>query len=218
MISVLVVIILSYLIGSIPTSLLTGKTVRNIDIRQHGSKNAGATNVFRVLGWKPGVFVLVFDGFKGFTAAYWISQITIGLNPLPQDIMQIIAGCSAIFGHIWTVFAGFKGGKGVGTAGGMLIALYPTAFWFCIAMFVIIVFSTRIVSISSMSAAVTLPVVLSIFRYALDKHIPDSLYIFSFFAAALIIFTHRSNIKRLINGTENRFGSRPKADKNEPKK
>lgn len=210
MISVLVIIVLSYLIGSIPTSLLTGKILRGIDIRQHGSGNAGATNVFRVLGWKAGVFVLLFDGFKGFAATYWISQIALGSNPLPTDIMQIIAGCSAIFGHIWTVFAGFKGGKGVGTAGGMLIALYPIAFWFCIAVFVIVVFSTRIVSISSMSAAVTLPIVLSIYRYVLDKPIPSSLYIFSFFAAALIIFTHRSNIKRLVNGTENQFGSKRK--------
>jgi glycerol-3-phosphate acyltransferase PlsY len=215
MISVLIVIILSYLIGSIPTSLIAGKVLRGIDIRKHGSGNAGATNVFRVLGWKAGVFILVFDGFKGFAATYWISQISFGSNPWSPEIMQIIAGCSTIFGHIWTIFAHFRGGKGVGTAAGMLIALYPLAFLICIVVFIVLVFITRIVSIGSISAALTLPIVLAIFKYVLDKNVPDSLFIFSFFAAALIIFTHRGNIKRLINGTENRFGSRPKAVNNE---
>jgi len=214
MISVPVVIVLSYLIGSIPTSLITGKILRGIDIREHGSGNAGATNVFRVLGWKPGVFVLLFDGFKGFAATYWISQIAFDPNSLPAEIMQIIAGCSAIIGHIWSVFARLRGGKGVGTAAGMLIALYPLAFLFCIVVFVIVVFSTRYVSVGSMSAALTLPLVLALFRYGLYKDIPDALFIFSFFAAGLIIFTHRTNVKRLINGTENKFGSRLKTDEN----
>jgi len=208
MITIPVVIVLSYLIGSIPTSLITGKVLRGIDIREHGSGNAGATNVFRVLGWKPGVFVLLFDGFKGFAVTYWISQIAVGANPLPPEIMQIIAGCSAIFGHIWTVFARFRGGKGVGTAAGMLIALFPLAFLICIAVFIIVVFFTRYVSLSSICAALTLPIVLAVFQYGLGKNIPVPLFIFSFFAAGLIIFTHRANIKRLLNGTENRFGSK----------
>ena len=210
MITVLLVAVLSYLVGAIPTSLITGKILKGIDIRQHGSGNAGATNVFRVLGWKPGVFVLLFDGFKGFAATFWISHILIGSAPFSVEVLQIIAGCAAIVGHIWTVFAAFKGGKGVGTAGGMLIALYPVAFLVCIAIFIIMFAITRIVSVGSISAAITLPVTLIIFRFVLNQDVPDPLFVFSFFAAALIIFTHRSNIKRLMNGTENRFGSKKK--------
>jgi len=206
MLNLITIVILSYFVGSIPTSIIVSRVLRGIDIRDYGSGNAGGTNVFRVLGWKPGVFVMLFDTFKGFAATYWIAQIAIGPSPVSAEVAQLIAGCSAIFGHIWTVFAGFRGGKGVGTAAGMLLALYPVALLFCVAVFALMLLITRIVSVSSMSAAITLPIVLSIFRYALDRPVATPIYYFSFFAAALIIFTHRSNIKRLLNGTENRFG------------
>lgn len=208
MISIIVIIALSYLIGSFPTSIVVGKLLKGIDIREHGSGNAGGTNVFRVLGWKPGVFVMAFDAFKGFAAAFWISQIAISPIPIEHELVQIIAGLAAIIGHIWTVFAGFKGGKGVGTAAGMLLALYPWALLICALVFGIVLFLTRIVSISSITAAVTLPVVLTVLRYCIGKEVVFSLYIFGFFAAALIVFTHRSNIKRLLAGTENKFGKK----------
>ena len=208
MLTILVIVVLSYFVGSIPTSIIVSRVLRGIDIRDYGSGNAGGTNVFRVLGWKPGVFVMAFDAFKGFAATYWISQIALGGTAVSPEVAQLIAGCSAIFGHIWTVFAGFRGGKGVGTAAGMLLALYPVALLICVAVFAIVLFITRIVSVSSMTAAITLPIVLSIFRYCLGKPVATSLYYFSFFAAGLIIFTHRSNIKRLLNGTENRFGKK----------
>ncbi len=208
MLSVTCVALLSYLIGSIPTSILVGKILRGIDIREHGSGNAGGTNVFRVLGWKPGVFVMVVDAFKGFAATFWISRLVFGAVPFEHETMQLIAGCAAIVGHIWTVFASFRGGKGVGTAAGMLLALYPIALLICAVVFAFMIFATRIVSISSMTAAITLPVVLSIFRYLMNRPVALSLYLFSFFAAGLIIFTHRSNIKRLLAGTENRFGQK----------
>lgn len=211
MISLIIVIVVSYLIGSIPTSIIVGKVLRGIDIREHGSGNAGGTNVFRVLGWKPGLFVMLFDTFKGFAATFWISRLAAGSLPMEFEVIQIVAGLAAIFGHIWTVFANFRGGKGVGTAAGMLLALYPVALLICLGVFGIVLAISRIVSISSMTAAVSLPIVLTIFRYALDRPVATSLYIFSFFAAALIIFTHRSNIKRLLNGTENRFGKKKPA-------
>ncbi|MBN2413880.1 glycerol-3-phosphate 1-O-acyltransferase PlsY [candidate division KSB1 bacterium] len=211
MLSIILIVVIGYLVGSFPTSIITGKILRGIDIREHGSGNAGATNVFRVLGWKPGIFVMAFDIFKGFAVTYWISRITIGTVPLDFELMQIIAGCSAIFGHIWTVFANFHGGKGVGTAAGMLIALYPTALLICLGVFIIVFLLSRIVSLSSISAAITLPVVLTIFRYGINKPVPLSLYIFGFFVSVLIIYTHRSNIKRLLNGTENRFGRKKSA-------
>ncbi|MDZ7316474.1 MAG: glycerol-3-phosphate 1-O-acyltransferase PlsY [candidate division KSB1 bacterium] len=203
---IFVMILLSYLVGSFPTSIIVGKLLRGIDIREHGSGNAGGTNVFRVLGPGPGIFVMAFDVFKGFAATFWISRFAAGT--LDSGLLMLMAGCAAIIGHIWTVFAGFRGGKGVGTAAGMMLALYPAALGICLLVFLLVFLLTRIVSVSSMSGAVALPIVLTIFRYVLHIPVKNSLYLFSFFAAALIIFTHRSNIKRLLNGTENRFGKK----------
>jgi acyl phosphate:glycerol-3-phosphate acyltransferase len=204
MLSILVVIGVSYIAGSIPTSIIISKFLKGIDIRQFGSGNAGGTNVFRVLGWKAGVFVMLVDVFKGFAATYWISQLRVDPLIISPDLLRIFAGCSAVIGHIWTVFAGFRGGKGVGTAAGMLIALFPAALWICLAIFIAVFVGTHYVSVSSMIAAVSLPIVLSIFRL-LGKEVSLPLYIFSFFAALLIVFTHRSNIKRLLAGSENKI-------------
>lgn len=206
MLNVLIMIALAYVVGSFPTSIIVGKLLRGIDIREHGSGNAGGTNVFRVLGAGPGIFVMLVDAFKGFAATYWVSKI--GGAALEPGLLMLLAGVAAIAGHIWTVFAGFRGGKGVGTAAGMLLALFPKALLVCLLIFGLMLLLTRIVSVSSMTAAVALPVTLSVFRYALGWEVPTSLYVFSFFAAALIIFTHRSNIRRLVNGTENRIGKK----------
>lgn len=211
MLSLLVIVVLSYIIGSFPTSIIVGKLLKGIDIREHGSGNAGGTNVFRVLGPGPGIFVMLFDAFKGFAATFWVSRIVLDSVPLGAGMVMIVAGVGAIVGHIWTVFAHFRGGKGVGTAAGMLLALFPKALLVCLLVFFIVLFASKIVSLSSMSAAITLPITLSVFRYALNMPVANSLYVFSFIAAALIIFTHRSNIKRLLNGTENRFGKKKNA-------
>jgi acyl phosphate:glycerol-3-phosphate acyltransferase len=209
MISTLLAIVLAYLVGSIPTALVAGKLLRGIDIRQHGSGNAGGTNVFRVLGWKPGVAVMLVDVFKGFVASYGVPQLAYSSTVLPADLLALLCGIAAIIGHIWTVFAGFRGGKGVGTAAGVLLALYsPLVVLICFAVFLLVLLLTRIVSISSMSAGVAFPAVLSLFKYAWQQPVSSIYYYFSFFAAGLIIFTHRSNIKRLLNGTENRFGKK----------
>jgi glycerol-3-phosphate acyltransferase PlsY len=208
MVAVTSVLVLAYLLGSFPTSIIAGKVLRGIDIREHGSGNAGGTNVFRVLGWKPGLVVTAVDVFKGFIAAAWLPLwIAPDMTHLP--FLQLAAGIAAVFGHIWTIFAGFRGGKGVGTAAGMLLALFSEAVIYCILVFAVVLLLTRYVSLSSISAAVTFPVVLTVFRYLLDREVPLPFYIFSFFAAALIIYTHRANIKRLLNGNENRIG-RPK--------
>ncbi|MBN1482194.1 glycerol-3-phosphate 1-O-acyltransferase [candidate division KSB1 bacterium] len=214
MLSILVVVVSSYVIGSFPTSIVVGKILRGIDIREHGSGNAGGTNVFRVLGPGPGIFVMLFDAFKGFAATFWVSKIVVDSMPLDAGLIMILAGVSAIIGHIWTVFAGFRGGKGVGTAAGMLAALFPMALLVCLVVFFIVLAVSKIVSLSSMCAAVALPITLSVFRYVFDSPVQLSLYIFSYLAAALIIYTHRSNIKRLINGTENRIGKKKKLSEN----
>ncbi|HPI73527.1 MAG TPA: glycerol-3-phosphate 1-O-acyltransferase PlsY [bacterium] len=211
MLLVLLVLLLAYLLGSLPTALVVGKLMRGIDIRQHGSGNAGGTNVFRVLGWKPGLFVMLMDAFKGFVAAIWLPRLAFSAAVLPQDTLCLFGGLAAIIGHIWTVFAGFRGGKGVGTAAGVLLALYPPlVVLICFVVFLLVLALTRIVSISSISAAVAFPVVLSILKYSGSRPISATLYYFSFFAALLIIYTHRSNIRRLLNGTENKFGKKGK--------
>ena len=152
MISLIIIFILSYLLGSFPTSIVVSKKLRGIDIREHGSGNAGGTNVFRVLGWKPGVFVMLCDVAKGVVATLFISQIRI--DPIPEildpRLVQLFAGIFAIIGHIWTVFAGFRGGKGVGTAAGVFLALYPISILICFVVWGIVLLITRIVSVSSM--------------------------------------------------------------------
>ncbi len=205
----LVILVLAYLIGSFPTSIIVGKLLRGIDIREHGSGNAGGTNVFRVLGWKPGLFVTLTDVLKGFIAAYWLPQ-WIAPADAHMPLLQLGAGVAAVLGHIWTIFAGFRGGKGVGTAAGMLLALFPQAVLYCAVIFGVVLLVTRYVSLSSISAAIMFPVVLTIFRYGLQREVPLPLYLFGFLVAVLIVYTHRTNIGRLLKGTENRIG-RPKA-------
>lgn len=205
MLTIIVIIILSYLAGSIPTSIIFSKLLRGIDIRDHGSGNAGGTNAIRVLGWKIGSTVMIIDIGKGVLATLIISQIRIDPISLNPDLIQIIAGLSAILGHIWTIFASFKGGKGVGTAAGMLFSLYPVAGVICLAIFAIVLFVSRIVSVSSMSAAISLPIAVLILKSWRDYS--NELFYFALFMAVLIVFTHRSNIKRLLKGEEEGFRS-----------
>ena len=204
----LVIVFVSYLAGSFPTAIITGKLLKGIDIRDYGSGNAGGTNVFRVLGKTAGIFVMAFDILKGAIATYFVSQIAfvdLGVAPV---YLQIIAGLAAIAGHIWTIFAGFKGGKGVGTAAGMLLILYPVAIFICFVLFLMIVLTTKYVSLGSISAAVSLPVILFILHNYFGKPVEPVLMGLAIFIAVLIVYTHRSNIQRLLNGNENKIGSK----------
>ena len=203
----IILIIISYLIGSTPTSIIVGRITKGIDIREHGSGNAGGTNVFRVLGWKPALFVVVIDVFKGwlpaaiFAPAFYYAQIIPDLG-----VVQILCGFSAVLGPTYTIFAGFNGGKGVGTLGGMLIALFPTAFPFCLAIAIITIILTGYVSLASILASVSLPIFLFILPPFFGVNpAPLSLMVFSLLIPWFITFTHRSNIQRLRSGEENRF-------------
>jgi len=208
MLELLILILIAFLVGSTPTSIIVSKLKYKTDIREHGSGNAGATNVFRTFGWKPALFVTVIDVFKGWLPAYVAGNlnsdtILFGSNP---DGLMIIAGFAAVLGHTYTVFAGFKGGKGVGTLAGMLIALFPIALPICLGVFALTLIFTGIVSLGSMLAASALPVTL----YILEGINPEiqvslTLRIFSLLIPLFVIFTHRSNIKRMMEGTENRF-------------
>jgi glycerol-3-phosphate acyltransferase PlsY len=180
---------------------------KGIDIREHGSGNAGGTNVFRVLGWKPALIVVIFDVFKGWlpTAIYAVQYFDH--TPIhDQGVVQILCGFASVLGHTYTIFAGFKGGKGVGTLGGMLIALFPIALPLCLLVFALTLILTGYVSIGSMLASASLPVFLLLLPVVSPLSPPSlSLLVFSLLVPWFIIFTHRSNIGRLRNGTENRF-------------
>ena len=203
----LLLLTISYLLGSTPTSIIVGKSFRGIDIRKHGSGNAGGTNVFRVLGWKPAVFVILVDIFKGWFPSAVLARIFFESQSISDlGVIQILCGFSAVLGHTYTVFAGFKGGKGVGTLGGMMIALFPSVFPFCLGIAIIIIILTGYVSLASIIASCSLPILLILLPPFLGlSPAPLSIIIFSLLVPWFIIFTHRSNIQRLRDGTENQF-------------
>lgn len=198
------IVALSYLAGSIPTSIIVGKLFFGKDPRAAGSGNAGGTNAMRLFGWKGGIPTILVDVGKGVVATLLISRLPAPAT-IPHEAVQIIAGCSAVIGHIWTVFAGFRGGKGVGTAAGMAVSLYPVALLLCLPIFGLVLVIGGYVSLASMTAAVAFPFVLLLIRATGIQDVSPILFWFSVPLALLIVFTHRSNIRRLIAGTENRF-------------
>jgi glycerol-3-phosphate acyltransferase PlsY len=202
---ILLALLAAYLLGSIPTALWVGRWFFQLaDIREHGSGNAGATNTFRVLGKKAGTFVLLFDTFKGFAAAYFLpnwllSQGFIGAENL--FYFRLACGVLAVVGHIYPVLAQFRGGKGVATILGMMLAIAPATVGVALLVFLVLLGTMRYVSLSSMSAGVAFAFLqlLPAFRPA------NSLQIwFGFLLAAMLIYTHRANIGRLRAGTESR--------------
>jgi glycerol-3-phosphate acyltransferase PlsY len=213
--SLVVIVVLSYLVGSIPTSIWIGRWIKGIDIRNYGSGNAGATNTFRILGWKAGVFVSVIDMSKGYVASQWISQLGYYFGDIPTVysgwetgvMLKIMAGLFAVIGHMFTLFAGFRGGKGVITAAGMLYALDPISISIALATFFLILFTTRYVSLASMLATASYPLINVFMRYVLGYAVDGSLIVISSVTALIILIKHTSNIKRLIKGTEPRISS-----------
>ncbi len=204
MLNFLVLIFVSYLFGSFPTAILAGKMLKQIDIRNYGSGNAGATNVFRVLGWKAGLGVLLIDMLKGFIPVFFIAPY-FSPNPDALIYFQVAAAAAAIIGHIWTIFAGFKGGKGVGTSAGALLGLAPLPLLTALLFFIIIVGLTQYVSLGSLLASLVFLLVLLLQKYIFGVPISNVLIYLSVVIAALIWFAHRSNIKRLLQGTENKL-------------
>lgn len=205
-IQLLLLLLLSYITGSIPTSIILGKIVKGIDIREHGSGNAGGTNVFRVLGWKPALIVVIIDIFKGWLPTAIYATVLFQRQPITDiGVIQILCGFAAVLGHTYTIFAGFRGGKGIGTLAGMLIAIYPITFPLCLIVFVITLIITGYVSLSSIFATTALPIILLILPIFGVQQSTSSLLIFALLVPLFAIFTHRSNIARLRNGTENRF-------------
>jgi len=191
----------AYLLGSLPTAVWTGRIFHGIDVRMHGSGNAGATNVMRVLGVKTGVPVLLIDMLKGWAAVRLLKfQPDVEIGEERFMVLSIVLGILAVTGHIFPVLAGFRGGKGVATISGVCFALHPAATAAALGIFILVLLLTKYVSVGSISAGITFPVwVIVVFR---SPYI--SLWIFSIVAALLLVITHRKNIKRLKNGQENK--------------
>jgi acyl phosphate:glycerol-3-phosphate acyltransferase len=214
MLSLLVILILSYLVGSIPASVWIGRLFYGLDVRRFGSGNAGATNAFRVLGWKAGTLATAVDVGKGLLTAGVIASIRI--DELPQGIefwhietvVRLLAGIAAVVGHMFPVYVGFKGGKGVNTSCGVLLALTPITMLITLGFFALVLLSSRYVSLASLTAAVVFPSTVAIRRYVFGiESLDPSLLFLSLFMAAAIIYGHRANIRRLLNGTESRIRS-----------
>lgn len=201
------IVLLAYLMGSIPTSVWVGKVFYKIDVRNHGSGNAGATNTIRVMGLLPGIFVFIVDVLKGYLAVrllyltdFYIPKTGMFIN------FQLILGIAALLGHIFPIFAQFRGGKGVAVLSGVVLALHPYATLFVFLIWTISVLITRYVSLSSMIAGFSFPLLL-IFVY---RSTNPSLILFAFILAVLMLFTHQKNIERLIKGEESRLHLRKK--------
>jgi len=202
LVNLLLTLILSYLLGSVATAVWAGKLFHGIDVREHGSGNAGATNVIRVLGWKTGIPVLLIDVLKGWVAAMLPVLLNLaGDGTALLTNYQILAGLAVVIGHIFPVFAGFRGGKGVATIFGVLLAIHPLVTLSCLGVFLCVMLISGYVSLSSMSAGVAFPIFLLLFF-----NTPSVLFkIFSVLVAVALIYTHRKNISRLLKGEETKL-------------
>jgi len=196
-------VLLAYLLGSIPTAVWYGKRVHDTDIREYGSGNAGATNTFRVLGKRAGIIVLMIDMLKGATAAS-MAHALLRLEAIPTDRLiefQLLLGIVAVLGHIFPIFTNFDGGKGVATLLGMMLAIQPVVALLCIVIFLIILISTKYVSLGSLLGALSFPLLLLLRPFRTGEPL---LVAFGFVMFALLAITHQKNIRRILNGDENR--------------
>jgi glycerol-3-phosphate acyltransferase PlsY len=192
-------LVASYLLGAVPTSYLAGRIFRGIDLREHGSRNLGATNLYRVLGWRFAVPVGLLDAAKGL-----IPVLVFAPRVSSSELFALACGLTAVLGHVFSVFVGFKGGKGVATAAGVMLGLTPAALGVAAAVWVALVYLTGYVSVGSIAAAAVFPVAV----FLIDRPARPAMLWLDAAVAAAIIWLHRGNIQRLLNGTENRFGRR----------
>jgi acyl phosphate:glycerol-3-phosphate acyltransferase len=192
----------AYVLGSIPTSVWFGKIFYNIDLRDHGSGNAGATNALRVFGNKAGALVLFIDALKGATAVgigyFFMGSFT---RENYQVIFMLSLGASALLGHVFPIFAQFRGGKGIATLAGIGIAMFPWAVLICLGIFILVFIPTRYVSLGSMTAALSFPFILI---FVLKSNLISEV-IFGFGVAVFVLLTHQKNIRRLLKGQENKL-------------
>lgn len=198
---ILSLIVFAYLLGSIPTAVWVGKIFYGVDVRTQGSGNAGATNTIRVLGWKAGVPVLLFDVFKAWAAVKLPVLFSVGLDVDTLINFQLLLGALAVAGHVFPVFAGFRGGKGVASITGIVVALFPGAFLMVLGVFIVLLVIFGYVSLASVLSSIAFPLV-AIFILRTEHPV---LMVFSILVAIVIPVLHRKNIRRLLNGTEPKF-------------
>jgi glycerol-3-phosphate acyltransferase PlsY len=201
------IIVFAYLLGSIPTGVIAGRLLRGIDIRGYGSASSGGTNALRVLGWKPGLLVILVDLAKGYAAVWWSTRLLADAGSLAPESVAVLAGLVSVIGHIFPVFAGFRGGKGVAPSAGVLLAVQPPAFAFCVVSFAVLLAVSRIVSVASIGASVLLSSTLAIMRWIVDLPVSAALLRLGLALAVLIPLAHRDNIARLLSGLEPTIGT-----------
>ncbi len=226
MLATLTVLFISYILGSIPSAIWVGKLTKGIDIREHGSGNAGTTNTFRVLGWPAGSTVFALDFMKGFVASFFISAYAWSmfdgpLSPPNWDVdafLKISCGVISVIGHMFPIFAKFKGGKGAATACGMLFGIEPISIGIAFTVFILTIIFTRYVSLASILSSFLYPINLLVMRFVLgyDRLVDGSMIIFGTFIATGIIIKHKTNIKRLLTGTESKVGRTKKVTQVDP--
>jgi acyl phosphate:glycerol-3-phosphate acyltransferase len=192
-------VLAAYFIGAFPTSYVVGRAARGIDLRQHGSGNLGATNAFRVLGWQAALPIFVLDIAKGFVPTFFFTRI----DGSPLASWALAYGAAAIIGHVFSIYVGFRGGKGVATGAGVFLALAPMAVLIGLGIWLVLVVITGYVSVGSIVAAAALPLLVTLTGAA-----PETLAL-SVVLAAFVIYAHRTNIRRLARGDEHRFRRRP---------
>ncbi len=192
-------ILLAYLLGAFPSSVVVGRVAKGIDLRHHGSGNAGASNAFRVLGRGLGAAVLIMDVAKGAAAVTLIPLIA------PNELIGLFLGAAAILGHVYSPFLRFRGGKGVGTAAGVLLVLYPFPLAIAVSVFVLILLVFGITSLASLIAALSFPAATALLGASGVIETSPSIFVFSVVAVLFLLFTHRENVRRLVRGEENRF-------------
>lgn len=202
-----ILLLISYLLGSVPTSVWIGKAFYGIDVREHGSGNAGATNTFRTLGKTAGIPVLIFDSMKGWLAVMMpVWFLSAGDSPVLFENFRVLCGTAAVIGHVFPVFAGFRGGKGVATLLGVAAGMQPVAALICIGLFLLVLLLTHYVSLGSILASLFY----GIFLLAIDKVHHDATIIFAIMIPVLVIITHSKNIRRLLDGNESRTYLNPR--------
>lgn len=191
---------LAYLFGSIPSAVWIGKTLHGIDVREHGSKNAGATNTFRILGRKAGITVLLIDVLKGFAAVILPRFLSYASGDVLIQV-QLLAGFFVFLGHLLPLFAGFRGGKGVATSLGIIIGIHPTAAGLCFLVFLAIFLATHYVSLGAIVASFSFPFIVTVILKEKSLY----LIVFSIVIGIIVIATHKKNIQRLFHGQENKM-------------
>ncbi|NCO65743.1 MAG: acyl-phosphate glycerol 3-phosphate acyltransferase [Candidatus Aquicultor secundus] len=199
--SIALLIAFAYILGSVPFGLVIAKVFYRVDIRQHGSGNIGATNCLRTLGPIAGFLVLTADVLKAMIPIL-IAQAVLSDSPDIVPLMSVIVGLSAVIGHSYSIFLGFSGGKGMATASGIILALWPWAAPILVGIWLLVIALTRYVSLASIIVALTLPVLVAILY-------PSTVYIaFSLLVGLVVVYRHRSNISRLLAGTELKMGEK----------